>query len=329
MQICQKIICQTSIFNIFPSSVPQNTVAKILQSNCLPQSKKYVPIHSLWLNRLFTDLPNSHEKQSLTIDCGNKNKNGPGRYRSSADNPVEQVSYFNKPNDDEYYVFISKRIKEGDFSEGIYFKIEKVRGKTDKENYDTKKALEDGASNDRFLQIFSISKPEQCVEQAQAKDMEILLGTFTEEIGSQQDRNFSQDYNNKKNNRKQKERSNYSNTEVKARNLLTNVSYRRFKQSDFLNDSFIIDLLSFIVQNLAPINLDQKFDDEREKCMVKFIWDECIQHDFTRFINKQDNFLVKSNLKLTYQKTNAVVKEFIKEDPNRINILKYKIEKKL
>ena len=83
------------------------------------------------------------------------------------------------------------------------------------------------------------------------------------------------------------------------------------------------------MQNLAPINLDQKFDDEREKCMVKFIWDECIQHDFTRFINKQDNFLVKSNLKLTYQKTNAVVKEFIKEDPNRINILKYKIEKKL
>ena len=42
-------------------------------------------------------------------------------------------------------------------------------------------------------------------------------------------------------------KSNYSNTKVKARNLLTNVSYRRFKQKDFNNASFIIDILSFIV----------------------------------------------------------------------------------
>ena len=32
-QIWQKIISQTIIFNIFPSSVPYNTVAKIIQSN--------------------------------------------------------------------------------------------------------------------------------------------------------------------------------------------------------------------------------------------------------------------------------------------------------
>ena len=38
-QIRQKIISQTNIFNIFPSSVPQNTVAKILQSHCVAQSK--------------------------------------------------------------------------------------------------------------------------------------------------------------------------------------------------------------------------------------------------------------------------------------------------
>ena len=34
-QIWQKIISQTSIFNIFPASMPQNTVVKILQSNCI------------------------------------------------------------------------------------------------------------------------------------------------------------------------------------------------------------------------------------------------------------------------------------------------------
>ena len=48
-QIWQKIISQTNIFNVFPSSV-----VNILQSNCIIQSKKYVPIRSLWLNWVFT-----------------------------------------------------------------------------------------------------------------------------------------------------------------------------------------------------------------------------------------------------------------------------------
>ena len=96
-QIWQKIISQKNIFNIFPASVPQNTVARILQSNCISQSKEYVPVCSLWLNRAFTDLANSHERRCLTIGSSYKNKNRPGRYRSAADNADEQVCYFNKP----------------------------------------------------------------------------------------------------------------------------------------------------------------------------------------------------------------------------------------
>ena len=34
----------------------------------------------------------------------NKSKNGPGRYRSSADNPKKQVCYFNKPNDEVFII---------------------------------------------------------------------------------------------------------------------------------------------------------------------------------------------------------------------------------
>ena len=161
-QIWQKIISQTNIFNIFPASVPNNTVAKIIQSNCILQSKKYVPARSLWLNRVFTDLANSHEKHCLTIDCGYKNRNGPGRCRSSADNPDKQVCYFNKPNDNVFYnTFIIEQIKRDTYDNGIYFKIEKVRGKTDKENFDAKKTLEDGASNVRSSELFDDSKSEQ------------------------------------------------------------------------------------------------------------------------------------------------------------------------
>ena len=91
------------IFNIFPASVPHNAVPKTIQSNCILQSKKYVPTRSLWLNRVFTDLANSHKKHCLTINCGYINKNGPGRYRSSVENPEKHVCCFNKPNDDVFY----------------------------------------------------------------------------------------------------------------------------------------------------------------------------------------------------------------------------------
>ena len=46
-QVWQKIISQTNIFNIFPASVPFNTVSKIIQSNCILQSKKYVSARSI------------------------------------------------------------------------------------------------------------------------------------------------------------------------------------------------------------------------------------------------------------------------------------------
>ena len=126
------------------------------------RSKKHVPARLLWLNKVFTDLANSHEKHCSTIDCGYIIQNGPGRYRSSADNLKKQVCYFNKPNDDVFSnSFISERIKGEKFDNGIYFKIEKVRGKTDKENFDAKITLADGASNARSSEFFDDSKPEQ------------------------------------------------------------------------------------------------------------------------------------------------------------------------
>ena len=84
-----------------------------------------------------------------------------------------------------------------------------------------------------------------------------------------------------------KRRSDYSNTKVKIRNLLTNVAYWLFKQSDFHNNSFIIDILLFLVQNFNPVNLDIKLDIDKEQEMVKFLWDECVPDDFVTFLCKE------------------------------------------
>ena len=56
---------------------------------------------------------------------------------------------------------MSERIKAEKCDDGIYFKIEKVRGKTDKENFDAKRTLEDGTSNAKSSEFFDDSKPEQ------------------------------------------------------------------------------------------------------------------------------------------------------------------------
>ena len=75
--------------------------------------------------RVFSDLANTDEQHCLSIDCSGVRKNGPGRYRTQADDPEKQVCYLNKPRDDESYnVFISNRIKTENFSNGIYFKID-------------------------------------------------------------------------------------------------------------------------------------------------------------------------------------------------------------
>ena len=70
------------------------------------------------------------------------------------------------------------------------------------------------------------------MEQEQ-KDMETLLSTFTESVvENQQNQSSSQD-NNVVPKKQMRQRKNYSITKVKTRNLLTNVSYRRFGQTDF------------------------------------------------------------------------------------------------
>ena len=63
-----KNLSQANIFNIFPSSVPYNTVSKILQSNCRQKRKKYILARSMWLHRVFNDLTNTNKRHCLTID---------------------------------------------------------------------------------------------------------------------------------------------------------------------------------------------------------------------------------------------------------------------
>ena len=109
----------------------------------MPTTTKYVPVRSMWINRVFVNLVNQDERNRLTTDCSGINKNGPGRYRTKADNPEQQVCYFNEPrNDHSYNIFISERIKSGNFEKGIYFKIDRVKSKTGSGTFSAKQKLD-------------------------------------------------------------------------------------------------------------------------------------------------------------------------------------------
>ena len=118
------ILSQTNILNIFPASVPINSIRKILEGACSRKTKKYIPQNAFRLNRLFFDLANTNDKICLTIDSSGINKDGPGRFRTKADNPEFQVCYFNSKNDEQVYnEFISQRINSDENKNDFHFKI--------------------------------------------------------------------------------------------------------------------------------------------------------------------------------------------------------------
>ena len=108
-----------------------------------------------------------------------------------------------------------------------------------------------------------------------------------------------------------KRNTEYSSTKVKARNLLTNISYRRFKESDFMNLNFIIDVLTFTIQYFNPIDIARKVDNEDEQQMINFIWEKCLPYDFAAEVYKSQNYSVLADPKLTYNKANAIVKRWL------------------
>ena len=152
--------------------------------------------------------------------------------------------------------------------------------------------------------------------EAGQNDFQTLLNTFSEGIESQQDLDFSMndndvDFKNEKVSKSKSRKTQYTSTKVKARNLLTNVGHRRFKESDFLNLNFILDILSFLLQNFNPINIDRKVDTEDERLMISFIWEVCVPYEFAAEIYKSPNYQIIANPKLTFQKANQIVKSWI------------------
>ena len=149
-------------------------------------------------------------------------------------------------------------------------------------------------------------------EKLENKDVKKLLSTLTEGLESQLDSDFFQDDNDVQT--KAKTSTKYSNTKVKTRNLLTNVSYRKYKPEDVEKTNFVINIFSFLKQNLNPTGLDRKLGTLLKRDYIKMIWDSCVLHKFTQFIYLKEHFIELSQPHITYQKANNIVVKFVEED---------------
>ena len=98
---------------------------------------------------------------------------------------------------------------------------------------------------------------------------------------------------------------------MKARNFLTNISYRRISDKDFTNANFVIDLLSYILLYVRPFFLAVTYADNKQRDMVKMLWEKCLPAKFYEHIKKPDNFFILNSGKLTFNQAKNIVLSYM------------------
>ena len=109
-----------------------------------------------------------------------------------------------------------------------------------------------------------------------ALEMEKMLNNLTNQnLDSQLNQDFFQDESDTNNKTVAREKSKpYRNTKFKASNFLTNTACKRYKDSDFQKDNFVVDVFSFLV----------------ERDYVKMLWENCVPVQLCKFVYLEDNF---------------------------------------
>ena len=109
----QIILAQTKIFNIFPSAIQLGNILKRLTNNCDRDTIKYIPARDLQINRLYFTIANDKKYSCLTIDC---TKSGLSKYRTNADNNLEQTCYYaQKKKDTVCNKFSARNLNENPY----------------------------------------------------------------------------------------------------------------------------------------------------------------------------------------------------------------------
>ena len=64
--------------------------------------------------------------------------------------------------------------------------------------------------------------------------------------------------------------------------------------------------------------IDKKIDNENDRLRVKKLWQKRLPQQLTWYIFLYDNFLALTQVKITYQKANSLVQQFLTEHPSEL-----------
>ena len=120
---------------------------------------------------------------------------------------------------------------------------------------------------------------------------------------------------------------NYSNTKVKARNFLTNVSYNRISTVDYKNNNFIIDCFTFLILYLNPFYLERKFETITEREFINTLWAYLMPSGLYNYIIKNENMKTLNKIKVKYQHAKDIMIRFTQDDQSNLNVLSEFLEK--
>ena len=86
---------------------------KILTNSCNRDTIKYIPSRDLWINHLYFAIAYEKKYSCRTIDC---TKSGPTKYRTDAENNLEQTCYYaQKKKDRLYNKFLARNLNENPY----------------------------------------------------------------------------------------------------------------------------------------------------------------------------------------------------------------------
>ena len=110
-QSWEMIMSQTHILNFFPGSIHSSRILKTLsisladRRTLIFQTKKFGSIDSIFKFLILK------KKKFLTIDTREITELGPGKFRTDAQNGLEQVCYLNRNKSDSHFTsYIAKRV---------------------------------------------------------------------------------------------------------------------------------------------------------------------------------------------------------------------------
>ena len=70
-----------------------------------------------------------------------------------------------------------------------------------------------------------------------------------------------------------KKKKRRSNSKMKARNFLTQITYSRIKKDDCTNKELINNVFTLLTQNMNPLSSDKTFLTDKEQELVYILWE--------------------------------------------------------